>query len=300
MKSKDLIYCVVVTYNRKTLFKTCINSLLSQTHEPDGIIIIDNASTDGTENLVETEFKNNSSIIYNRLDKNTGGAGGFHFGIKTAVENGADWVWLMDDDAEPHHDALEKLICQSDNENNIYGSVAVANIKGNIKLCFPIKKISNNIISFLEDYNSLNSKENVVWLPFLGFFIHREAISKVGLPDKDLFIRNDDVEYSERAKLKGLKIYLIKESIIEHPFQPTIAFNIFGKQIYFRRMPSWKMYYEVRNKIIIAKRYYPVLSGTKSILGVTLQVCLSIFLEKNKMGYLKSYFKGIIDGILTK
>jgi rhamnopyranosyl-N-acetylglucosaminyl-diphospho-decaprenol beta-1,3/1,4-galactofuranosyltransferase len=300
MENKNLIYCVVVTHNRKTLLKKCINSLLSQTQEPDGIIIIDNASTDGTEKLVETEFKNNSSIIYNRLDKNTGGAGGFHFGIKRAIEKGADWIWLMDDDAEPHHDALKNLIYQSDNKNNVYGSVAVANVEGNIKLCFPIKKIFNNKISFLEDYNSLNIIENVVWLPFIGFFIHREAISKVGLPDKDLFIRNDDVEYSERARLHGLKIYIIKASVIEHPFQPTISFNIFGKQIYYKRMPSWKMYYEVRNKIIIAKRYYPVLSGIKSIFGVTLQVFLSILLEKNKMGYLKEYLKGIIDGILTK
>jgi hypothetical protein len=65
-------------------------------------------------------------------------------------------------------------------------------------------------------------------------------------------------------------------------------------------MPTWKMYYEVRNKIIIAKRYYSVLSGIKTISGVTLQIIMSIIIEKNKSDYLKAFFQGIIDGILTK
>jgi hypothetical protein len=64
-------------------------------------------------------------------------------------------------------------------------------------------------------------------------------------------------------------------------------------------MPPWKMYYEVRNKIIIAKRHYTLLAGMISFAGVSLQVLLSLFIEKEKYAFVKSYLNGIIDGLST-
>lgn len=294
------IITIIVTYNRKELLCDCIKLTLNQSIKTD-ILVVDNASTNGTqEKLLSEGLIDNKNIHYIKLNINTGGAGGFYYGSKYAYEKGWNWFWLMDDDAEPHHDALEKLVEKSNDKNNIYGSVAVSNVEGNIKLCFPTKKLDKKKTLFIEDYILLNNKEHVAWLPFLGFFMHRHIITKVGFPDRDLFIRNDDVEYAERAKLYGIKNYIIKESVIEHPFQSTISFHLLGKQIYHRSMPTWKMYYEVRNKIIIAKRYYSVLSGIKTISGVTLQIIMSIIIEKNKSDYLKAFFQGIIDGILTK
>jgi GT2 family glycosyltransferase len=303
--SKDKQRCfdivsVVVTHNRKNLLLKCLGLLLDQSIGTD-ILVIDNASTDGTEQVLEIAgFLDNERIHYIHLNKNTGGAGGFHYGLKYAFEQGWNWFWLMDDDAEPHQDALEKLVEQSNDKNSIYGSVAVSNLEGKTKLCFPTKKINNKKVSFIENYELLGIKERVVWLPFLGFFIHRDVVQKIGYPDKDFFIRNDDVEYSERANKFGIKIYMIKWSVIDHPFQPTVSFILLGKKVYHRSMPAWKMHYEVRNKIIIAKRYYSVISGMKSISGVTLQVFLSILIGKNKKNYLKAFFQGIIDGIVTK
>src|SRR5690606_27933775 len=91
------------------------------------IYIIDNASTDGTPELLHRmgytpspqggtltlETPGNQEkvkIIHIRLPENTGGAGGFHEGVKRAYNDGYDWIWLMDDDAEPLEDALEKLL----------------------------------------------------------------------------------------------------------------------------------------------------------------------------------------------
>jgi rhamnopyranosyl-N-acetylglucosaminyl-diphospho-decaprenol beta-1,3/1,4-galactofuranosyltransferase len=300
IKASDIV-TVIVTYNRKQLLIKGIGLLLKQTVSTD-ILIVDNASTDGTQDALDASgLFNHEKIHYIRLTENTGGAGGFHYGLKYAYKKGWEWFWIMDDDAEPHLDSLEKLAGKASDDTILYGSAAVAHFNGNIKLCFPVKIINNDRkISFTEDYNLLNNIENVVWLPFLGLFLHRNIIQKIGLPDIDLFIRNDDVEYSERAKLYGIKIYLVKDSIIEHPLQPTIPFTIFGRQFYYKTAPSWKMYYEVRNKIIIAKKYYPFLSALRSISGVTLLIFLSILFEKNKMGYLNAYLKGIKDGILKR
>ena len=106
---------VVVTFNRKRLLRNCVMALLNQTLSLDAVIVIDNASTDGTEGLLrESGLLDDARLIYRKLDSNTGGAGGFCEGVKLALESGFDWVWLMDDDAEPANDAFQQLFNDPD------------------------------------------------------------------------------------------------------------------------------------------------------------------------------------------
>ncbi|MEJ5168402.1 MAG: glycosyltransferase, partial [Arcobacteraceae bacterium] len=108
------ICTVVVTYNRYNLLKECLDALLNQTYKTD-ILLVDNASTDGTDNKIKEDgYLEHSNLIYRRLESNLGGAGGFHFGVKYALENNYDFVWLMDDDAEPELDCLELLMNHTD------------------------------------------------------------------------------------------------------------------------------------------------------------------------------------------
>src|SRR3989339_336534 len=103
-KPKYKIAAVVVTFNRLTLLQECIESLRNQTHTLDEIIIVNNSSTDGT-----LEWLNAQKDLTVITQENSGSAGGQHTGIKTAYEKGYDWIWCMDDDAEPELNALEEL-----------------------------------------------------------------------------------------------------------------------------------------------------------------------------------------------
>lgn len=291
---------IVVTHNRKQLLLNCIDLLLRQTIKTD-ILIVDNASNDcSLDKLRSIGILDDDRVHYIYLNKNVGGAGGFHHGLKYAYKKGWQWFWLMDDDAEPHIDALEKLMDRARDKNHIYGSVSVSNEKESAKLCFPTKKIIAGKFILAEDINELDTKNQVVWLPFLGFLISKQIVHKLGLPDHTMFIRNDDIEYSERANQHGIKLFLIKGSIIKHPYQPTISFVLFGRRLYYRSMPPWKMYYEIRNKIIIAKKYYSLPSSVKSLGGASLQVLMSLLIENEKKDYLLSYLKGFLDGIRAK
>ena len=100
------ITAVVVTYNRKDLLKKCISHLKKQTQNLD-VLIIDNASTDGTQDLFTNDVDN---IKYFNTGSNLGGAGGFSYGIKKAVELGYDYLWILDDDTLPMPTALEQLV----------------------------------------------------------------------------------------------------------------------------------------------------------------------------------------------
>ena len=106
----DRVAVVVVTYNRKALLVECLEALLNQTHAPERILVIDNAATDGTpELLAQMGLLNEPSIWYQRLEENLGGAGGFEIGMRLAYSHlDCDWFWLMDDDTIPTPAALER------------------------------------------------------------------------------------------------------------------------------------------------------------------------------------------------
>lgn len=111
----ERVAAVVVTYNRKAMLDKCLSGLLAQTSPLDRIIVVDNASTDGTaEMFAASGAWENPIVEYCRLAENGGGNGGFYEGVKRAYEENYDWVWLMDDDAVPQPDALRELLNSSE------------------------------------------------------------------------------------------------------------------------------------------------------------------------------------------
>ena len=91
------ITAVVVTYNRLEKLKKVIESVRSQTASLLQILVVNNGSTDGSREWLESQ-----NDIYLINQGNLGGAGGFNTGMKQAVLNGTDYVWIMDDDVYPH------------------------------------------------------------------------------------------------------------------------------------------------------------------------------------------------------
>ncbi|MCK5503763.1 MAG: glycosyltransferase [Thermodesulfovibrionia bacterium] len=294
------VVAVVVTYNRSKLLVECLDSLLRQSRQVERIIVVDNGSTDGTSEILKQRgFLANPTVEYLPLGKNYGNSGGIFRGINHALNEEFDWIWVMDDDANPEGHALQKIIENDLFQKNIYGSAAVGSRKGKKKFCFPARTVNRCKNKYIEYHEELNDIEEVAWIPFLGFFIHAEMIRRIGLPDPDFFILDDDVEYSERAKKHGAKIFIIKNSIIYHPYQKTVRLNILGRKVYYRSMPPWKTYYDVRNKIIIAKRYYPVLLILQTLPGILLRAFYSIFHESNRLKFLSAYVNGLISGLLN-
>jgi rhamnopyranosyl-N-acetylglucosaminyl-diphospho-decaprenol beta-1,3/1,4-galactofuranosyltransferase len=104
------VAAVVVTHNRRELLAACIRALHAQERPPDRIYVVDNASTDGTAAwLADAARSPGPPLVVCRLDRNTGGAGGFRAGIAAATES-ATWLWVMDDDTEPTPSCLRELL----------------------------------------------------------------------------------------------------------------------------------------------------------------------------------------------
>lgn len=315
------VAAVVVTYNRKKLLIECLEALRRQTRPVDAIYIIDNASTDGTPELLrekgyikglETGTSTISlqggekiKIVYIRMKENTGGSGGFHEGVKRAYNDGYDWIWLMDDDAEPLADSLEKLLEYIDEDVAVLcstillkdGSVYL-NHRGISKGRFPshwrpIKK---------ECYERRVLEIDIA--TFVGFLINRKKIMRVGFPKKEFFILYDDVEYSLRLKKAG-KILLIPSSIIIHKEEGR-KYKIkkfLGKKS--KRTPYknfWREYYGIRNSIWVSKKYTSTKIGFYIILLIwTLEIITNVLIfDDKKLKRIKIIVNAIIDGLLGK
>ena len=120
------IAAIVVTFNRKALLTHCLQALLAQSAPLWRIVVIDNASTDGTETALRQAGLLDQPIIhYTRLPENIGGAGGFAHGMQLAFDAGAEWFWLMDDDAMAEREALAALLALAPQPEHVYGSSAV-------------------------------------------------------------------------------------------------------------------------------------------------------------------------------
>ena len=92
------ICCIIVTYNRLQLLKESINSVSMYKDKIKKIIVVNNASTDGTTEYLDNICNSENKLVHVKLEKNIGGSGGFYEGIKKSFEYNCDWVWIMDDD----------------------------------------------------------------------------------------------------------------------------------------------------------------------------------------------------------
>jgi rhamnopyranosyl-N-acetylglucosaminyl-diphospho-decaprenol beta-1,3/1,4-galactofuranosyltransferase len=219
MGEKERIAAVIVTYNRKELLGPCLDSVLSQTMPLDSIVVIDNASTDGTPDFLrDAGYLGKKAVDYARMLKNIGGAGGFYEGTKRAYESGFDWFWLMDDDAIADRRCLENMINNGRSAGAMVLSPLVVDKDGKNLLSFDVyDKNRGKLLKNAGDAEGSGKIFETTAVSFNGILINRAVAAKIGFPRKEFFIWSDDVEYSLRIVKNGFKINVVPQSIFYHP-----------------------------------------------------------------------------------
>jgi GT2 family glycosyltransferase len=291
------IAAVVVTYNRKVLLARCLQALAAQTRRPDVIVLVDNCSTDGTrEMLAEAGWLDRYDLALLSLPDNTGGAGGFAAGISHAAAMGVDWIWVMDDDAVPHPDALEALLAIPLDPANLYGSVAVSGEQ----LSWPMLPIDPPGADRIHLSSQLPDLTDVLFIPFLGLMVSPGMVEAIGVPDAGFFIAVDDVDYCLRARARGARILLAGRSHIEHPASDADQLRFPWGTFHTLRLVPWKRYYDVRNRIFVARNHYGLRLYYQTIPGSFLRLLAALLHEPNRMEQLRAFTAGMIDGLLGR
>lgn len=205
------VAAIIVTHDRLTLLKECIDSIRKQTFSDFQIIVINNGSTDGTREWLSIQ----SDVITINQD-NLGGAGGFFTGIKYAAENQYEYCWLMDDDVECKKNTLEELYKAHHTTNDI-GFVCshVHGIDGN-EMNTPNPDMTAENDSYPETFKFIEKQMvKVANATFVSVLFKSELAYKIGLPYKEYFIWGDDIEYTQRIS-KIRPSYITGSSLVIH------------------------------------------------------------------------------------
>lgn len=237
---------IVVTYNRKSLLMENINCLLEQSRrEILDIIVIDNASTDGTKDSL-SKYISSKQIIYINTGANLGGAGGFQYGIKYAASHNYDYIWVMDDDCMPQPTALEEFLNVDRQLGTDYGFLSSKVLWKDKTICtmnVQRRTVFKNVTDFSRPIVP------VTMASFVSLFIPAKVVLDVGLPIKEFFIWTDDWEYTRRISRK-YKCYLANKSLVIHKSKSNIGANISNESL--DRLDRYNYLY--RNDVVLYRR----------------------------------------------
>ena len=231
------VVAVVVSYNRRELLGEALAALAAQTRHPDVVVVVDNASTDGSPDVVATEHPDVDLV---RLTMNSGGAGGFAVGIERAVEHhAADYAWIMDDDTIPAPDALAQLLAVAAVEPglSVLASRALWTDGAEHPMNTPKRRMRASRASI--ERASRHGATPVRSASFVSCFIAADAVRESGLPVAEYFIWNDDFEYTSRL-LRRREGWYVPSSTVVHKTK------VFGSS---DADPGERFYFEVRNKV---------------------------------------------------
>lgn len=216
------IAVIIVTFNRKHLLIRCLNALKKQTIMEFDILVVDNASTDGTKYLFEKKKKN---IFYYNTGKNLGGAGGFNYGIRKAVENEYDYLWIMDDDTLPANNALEEFLKIDEKLKGNYGFLSGKVLWKNQEICI----MNRQKITKWKYIKNFDVIQNIQYASFVSLFLPVDTVKKIGLPMKEFFIWTDDWEYTRRISKYKIS-YFVPNSIVIHWCNNNIGADIINSE----------------------------------------------------------------------
>jgi rhamnopyranosyl-N-acetylglucosaminyl-diphospho-decaprenol beta-1,3/1,4-galactofuranosyltransferase len=292
MENEIKIASIVVTFNRKDMILKCLNAILNETKKVDHIFIVDNNSTDGTEELMKNSFSKNNLITYIRLNENIGSSGGFNKAVEYAYEWGADWIWFLDDDVMPRPDCLEVMLKYQNISKCIHPNKV--DIYNNEFIWESVFDPAMGRATFLNNISFKNGKDFTFLNMgcFEGMLIHREIVEKIGYPDKRFFICSDDTIYGFVASL-FTNVILVRDAVLDK----QIAFSHVATPTFF--------YYYIRNQFLVKeylkkyKFYNKYLFNLNFIIFVC-SACTKHMIRNKKLLTPIYVFKGVLDGIRGK
>ena len=245
---------VLVTYNRLEKLKIALSCYEKQSKKINTMIIVNNCSNDGTKEYLKEYSKKilDYKLITLNMSENLGGAGGFFEGMKCAMKENIEWVYISDDDAYPKIDTLEELenvYLKMKNKEEITALCSVVENNVGIDYGHRLQLIKN---TFFVKWKELDRSEyereyfDVDIFSYVGSAINVNKLFCVGLDRKDFFIYHDDQEHSLRLRKTG-RILVCTKSAIHHDTEPKKYQELF-----------WGNYYDTRNRLLMIKYNFPL------------------------------------------
>lgn len=285
------IYIVLVNYNGKKYIKECLDSIGRQTYKDIKIIVVDNASSDGSLQVLEA-YKD---LVLLRRHRNEGFARGCNIGIKYALKAGAEYVMLLNIDTKIDDDLVYKLYNAAG--PNTVTAPQIFYDGSTTKIWYSGGDMDFQLGSHIQYHDkrlehSIPPKPNhpIRFVTGCCMLVHRNIWKKVGLLDEKYFMYFDDDDLSLRFLKKKVKMLYVPSAKMWHKVGGCFK----GTE------NSLTTYYFVRNRLYFTKKHADVMQTNAIKLSWKI-LQQSIFMEKKSFtGYKIYVIRGIVDFYLQR
>lgn len=282
------IAVAAVTYNRHQDLATLLDALEAQAAPIASVHLVD-SGTESAESIVAAAPGN---ITYLRSERNLGGAGGFSFAILSALASGAEWVWIMDDDAHPEDPQVLARLLEAANQRRL--DVVVPLIVAPTdprKLSFPFR-IDGHLTHDRAAVEAKGFISNIGQF-FNGALIRSEVFFRVGIPDVKMFIRGDETDFMLRLRKAGIPFGTVTTVALSHPPGWAEVKEVLGDRLHVLvPQDDFKKFYFYRNRGYLTRKYRRVRSLAADLVGYPLY-----FLTRRDLRGFSQWFSAYWSGI---
>lgn len=245
--SNPLLFVIVLNNNRRDDTLACLHSLCQSDYKNKQVILLDNMSTDDSIEIVE---KTHPDVQIIRLHENLGYAGNNNLGIRAALDQGAEWILVLNDDTVLDPACLSLLIeaGERDEQIGILGPMVyhfdephiIQSAGGTLGKYW----LSTHLGKDEPDRGQFEAVHEVEWISGCAILVRRELIERIGMLDANYFLYWEETEWCIRATRAGWRIFHVPQAKLWHK----------GVQRDYQPKP-YVTYYVTRNRFFTLTRY---------------------------------------------
>jgi GT2 family glycosyltransferase len=298
-KPTPRVAIIILNWNGRDDVLNCIATLPRLTYPNYVATVVDNASADGSVEALRQRFPEQRVLV---MEKNLGFCGGNNRGIEDALERGADYVLLLNNDTEMHPDLVTELVRVADSDSRI-GAVGAKNLRlenpSEIWGAYGELNYGRQLVRVVgqsePDGPAYRVVRDVDWVIGNALMMSRAAIEAVGGFDEGFFGYHEDVDWCERARQQGFRIVFNGNAVIFH--------KGFGAANPSRPIPFPVLYFLGRNGIFFARKHGSVWQRTRFTLLFLLDVAYMVIRAVSRRERIKPYLwllRGFADGVVGR
>lgn len=294
---------ILVNWNGYTHTKNCLRSLRKITYRNYKAIVVDNGSSDGSDDLLEKEFEEIKLI---RSAENLGFTGGNNIGIQYASENGYAYLMLLNNDTEVEPDFLTFLIERMEADDKV-GAIqpkfyfllnkdVIWNAGG---IFYPFIGLTYTVGSGKENKRAYDQYREIDWITGCGFLVRADIVRKIGGLSDKFFAYYEDVDWSFRIRELGYRLFIEPKSIVYHEAGASHKAKVKGKEGHLKPIVH---YLNARNHVWLLRKYTPwyYIGSACLYSAAKYSAYLSYFLVRKRFEKFKFTFRGLKDGLFLK
>lgn len=220
---------------------TILSNIARLREQVDHVYVVNNSPGDGGTTEVLAALGDDDGTVVLDQPENVGVAAGFNAGMRKALADGFDYVWIFDQDSTVAPGMLLQL------------QRAFSEWRNPVAIAGPALRAEET--GFLYD---ADRGDGIAERPILissGALFSRAALERIGLHDERLFIDYVDHDISLRARAAGMSVVKVFDTILDHRFGDSTPARFLGRRVYLSNYSPMRQYYMTRNRVIMFRRY---------------------------------------------